>query len=235
MSLPNNTTALNALLSAVNALPEKIDTSGTAVAADIYTGKTATVNDVRITGSNPYNAANVEPAVANALAELAEKGVDTAGAGLADIAGLIASIEAGGGGYFQTDFIPANDVMGSTTTGVEIEHNLGKMPVAIFTLRKGATGAVRYEIFFQGLFAAGTDSYAIQVYHNYSTTASGISDVSGAEVAAGAADTLDGAVNFNTIRSPYTRISETSVTLIGQSNYSYARLKAGVTYTLVVM
>lgn len=97
MSLSNNTASLTAVLESVNALPEKIDTSGTAVAADIYAGKTATVNDVKLTGSNPYNADNVDPAVANALAELAEKGVDTAGAGLADIAGLIASIEAGGG------------------------------------------------------------------------------------------------------------------------------------------
>lgn len=33
MSLQTNTTSLNALLNAVNTLPEKIDTSGTAVAA----------------------------------------------------------------------------------------------------------------------------------------------------------------------------------------------------------
>ena len=89
---------LDEMDSAIASIPEKIDTSGTAVAADIYEGKTATVNDVRLTGSNPYNAANVDPAVANALAALAEKGVDTSGKWLADIAGLIASIEAGGGG-----------------------------------------------------------------------------------------------------------------------------------------
>lgn len=95
MSIQNNTTGLSTLKDLINALPEYIDTTGTAVAADIYSGKTATVGGVKLTGTNPYNAANVDPAVADAITALTDKGVDATGAGLADLAGLIAGIESG--------------------------------------------------------------------------------------------------------------------------------------------
>lgn len=98
MSLESNTAALEAILEMASSLPDKVDTSGTATAADIYTGKTATVDDVKLTGTNPYNAANVDPQVTSILSALTDKGVDTTGAGLDDIAGLIAAIESGGGG-----------------------------------------------------------------------------------------------------------------------------------------
>ena len=115
MSLTQNTTSLQSLLETINSLPDYVDTSGTAVAADIYTGKTATVNNAKVTGTNPYNAANVDPAVTSALAALAEKGVDTTGAGLANLATLIAAIEAGGGG----DIAPFSDIIIGTITPAE--------------------------------------------------------------------------------------------------------------------
>lgn len=127
MSLTQNTTSLQSLLETINSLPDYVDTSGTAVAADIYTGKTATVNNAKVTGTNPYNAANVDPAVTSALAALAEKGVDTTGAGLANLATLIAGIEAGGGGDFK---VCAGKVVFAEkqNTPYVITHNLGVVP-----------------------------------------------------------------------------------------------------------
>lgn len=133
-TINQNTTDLQALLNLANSLPEKVDTSGTATAADIYTGKTATVNDQKITGTNPYNAANVDPAVTSALTALADKGVDTTGADLFDLAELIAAIEAGGGGsnVAYGSFTPTSAVDSYTLT-----HGLGKVPDFIMLVRKG--------------------------------------------------------------------------------------------------
>ena len=124
-NLNQNTTDLQSLLESVNALPKKVDTSGTATASDIFTGKTATVNDTLLTGTNPYNAANVDPAVTSALNALVEKGVDTSGKGLADLGSLIAAIEAGGGEfkYATGSITPSEDIKSITIT-----HNLGRIP-----------------------------------------------------------------------------------------------------------
>ena len=149
MSLNNNTASLESILAAVNALPDKPDTSGTATAADIFEGKTATVNDEKLTGTNPYNAANVDPAVTSALAAIAEKGVDTTGAGLSDIAGLIAAIEAGGGGMSSGTYIAANDTDSSSVT---LTLNFGFTP-KLFIMLSLSTGDM-----------TGTESQAYYAY-----------------------------------------------------------------------
>lgn len=107
---------------------EIIDTSGSATEADILIGKTATVNDEKLTGTMPNNGAmdktmdgvntksvsvpagytsggtvsmdnTVDNAVAAALAALTEKGVTVpAGANVTGLADLIAAVESGGEG-----------------------------------------------------------------------------------------------------------------------------------------
>jgi len=159
MSLQTNTASLTALLESVNALPDKIDTSGTATAADIYEGKTATVNDTKLTGTNPYNAANVDPAVTSALAAIAEKGVDTTGAGLADIATLVAAIEAGGGeGKTNKLLIRMNEEqrMNSTTPAV-FEHGLGSVPDFFILFDRGGASAANQ--FIAAVYAKPSSSY----------------------------------------------------------------------------
>lgn len=67
----------------------------------------------------------INSAKADILAALTEKGVDTTGAGLADIAGLVAAIQAGGGDvqFHMQTWTPAEDVnMGN------IEHGAGFAP-----------------------------------------------------------------------------------------------------------
>lgn len=107
-----------------------IDLTGDSVtAAALYSGaKAHDKSGEQIVGTNPYNAANVDPAVANILAALTEKGVDTSGAGLGDIAALVAGIEAGGGGLalyhetitYEEDYKP--------TIAPKHTHNLGVIP-----------------------------------------------------------------------------------------------------------
>lgn len=64
-----------------------------------------------------------------ALAALAEKGVDTSGKGLADIAGLIASIEAGGGAQVATGSVTfAEQIEIGANSYVLFEHNAGFTP-----------------------------------------------------------------------------------------------------------
>lgn len=76
--------------------------------------------------------------VAAALAALTEKGVDTSGAGLADIAALIAAIEAGGGGSYTI-------IEGTFTTNGQISSaydlaTLPKQPEYAFLIFDGSTG-----------------------------------------------------------------------------------------------
>lgn len=124
MSIKNNTPDLQGILDTINTLPDYVDTTGTATAADIYTGKTATVNAKKLTGTNPYNAANVDPAVADALAALVEKGVDTTGAGLAELAALIGGIETGGIMVTTGSLTPASKI----STKYVVSHGLGTQP-----------------------------------------------------------------------------------------------------------
>lgn len=159
MSLNNNTTSLQAILTTVNALPDKVDTSGTATAADIYTGKTATVNDAKITGTNPYNAATVDPAVTSALAAIAEKGVDTTGKGLSDIAALVAAIEAGGGVKIAHGMVEVAE----DTLIVEVTHGLGVIPEYIHVAAYRDMGSRQtYTVYATG---GKIDAYSVGRYH----------------------------------------------------------------------
>lgn len=116
--------AINKVIYGGNAL---IDLTGDDVtAAALYEGvKAHDKSGAQITGTNPYNAANVDPAVTSALAALTEKGVDTTGKWLADIAGLVSAIESGGGSvqFHMQTWTPAEDVsMGN------IQHGAGFAP-----------------------------------------------------------------------------------------------------------
>lgn len=152
MSIKNNTPYLQGILDTINTLPDYVDTTGTATAADIYTGKTATVNDKKLTGTNPYNAANVDPAVADALAALVEKGVDTTGAGLAELAALIGGVS---GAKIETGSKTYSTGVDSTSN-LTIAHSLGKAPdffLVAVTNRGSSTGA------FGGAFYYGAQEY----------------------------------------------------------------------------
>lgn len=123
--------AINKVIYGGNAL---IDLTGDDVtAASLYKGvKAHDKAGAQITGTNPYNAATVDPAVTSALAAIAEKGVDTTGAGLADIAGLVESIQAGGEyEIISGDYIPAETITLEKNVLSELtEHNAGKYPIA---------------------------------------------------------------------------------------------------------
>lgn len=86
----------------------------------------------------------INQAKADILTALAEKGVDTTGAGLSDIAGLVAAIEAGGVAV-KTGML----TMASDEINVTITHDLGEVPYffAIIQISKaGFTTSPSYAV-----------------------------------------------------------------------------------------
>ena len=73
-------------------------TSDTVTAANLCNGVTAHDKaGEKITGTNPYNASNIEPVASESLSALSDKGVELTGSeGIFDIPSLIAKIETGG-------------------------------------------------------------------------------------------------------------------------------------------
>lgn len=101
--IEQNTVSLQDLLETINALSGSDgmvlpEVTNPAAASDIFTGKEALSGaGAKLTGTNPYNAANVDLAVENALTELAKKGVPVNGSEeLGDLASLIGSIQING-------------------------------------------------------------------------------------------------------------------------------------------
>lgn len=112
------------------------------------------------------------------LAALTEKGVDTTGAGLADIAALVAGIQAGGGGgsdlltVLATGTItPSSDISFkrgnvSTNTPLEIVHNSGKIPKAVYLTHPLGTPSLNYldayvEIYLKDIDTNDDTSYCV--------------------------------------------------------------------------
>ena len=94
----------------------------------------------------------INSAKADILAALTEKGVDTSGAGLADIAGLIAAIEAGGGGsgghrldrVSTGSFTMAEEI--GLNTGYTFEHDCGRVPTLLY-IKASATPSTQTAVY----------------------------------------------------------------------------------------
>lgn len=90
--------------------------------------------------------------VAAALAAIAEKGVDTTGARLADIASLVAGIQADGGGLDLTSFIPyVSGTAGSFTPvenlrkiDIDIPYDEGLVPTLVMFFVSKDNGNIEY-------------------------------------------------------------------------------------------
>jgi hypothetical protein len=112
MSLKQNTTDLQAALAAITGLPDYIDPAAAPIPAD-------------------------------AIAALTEKGVDVeGGADVSTLAGLIAAIEAGGGGLKATwgtvtlaEEVTLDLINSDAALLYEIEHGLGEEPDAYMIVR----------------------------------------------------------------------------------------------------
>lgn len=224
-TINQNTTDLQAILNLANSLPEKVDTSGTATVADIYTGKTATVNDQKITGTNPYNAANVDPVVTSALTALADKGVDTAGADLFDLAELIAAIEAGGAAVAYGSVTPT-----SNTYNLVVTHGLGVIPdVVMFWMNDQISNSSQIETdtLYFGLATPNDDIFSGE--NVYSTFQSGTTTYSSRYITgSGNLTTSASMANiFKTYGAPHSGTNETFT--LGD-NISELFLKASCTY-----
>lgn len=113
------------------------------------------------------NLSSANSSVANALAALVEKGVDTTGAGLAEIAGLIAGIETGGRlKYIESTFAVANETSSYTLT-----HNLGMVPdFVLFVINASVTLSLSTTTFpLWGIKIPGSSS-SVGMYKNSSST-----------------------------------------------------------------
>lgn len=97
-------------------------------------------------------AEDTDTAVEAALAALTEKGVDTAGAGLVDIAGLIAAIEAGGAIFEVGSYTPTSD-----QTGALIYHSLGVRPNVLLCWMNGYLQTYPYLACGLGTYGIGAD------------------------------------------------------------------------------
>lgn len=212
-NLNQNTASLRAVLDTINALPSKVDTSGTATAADIFTGKTATVNDAKLTGTNPYNAANVDPAVADALAALVEKGMDTTGAGLAELAGLIAAIEAGGGGITSEHFDIAFGSFITADGVIRVKVDCG-FPIS-------ATDGFFY-LFGSGAIVERTASCNVAGYAAYNITSGGLVGSYGTMIyASGTATSLSSVKLISSAETCKSDCTETEIYLYGYGAWHF--------------
>jgi hypothetical protein len=149
------------------------------------------------------------------------------------MAEAVAAIEAGGA-IFETDFTPTTDVKGNTsTTYITIEHNLGVVPKLILLVRADIHGTVQNELImsiYHTLYDYGYE-HSILIYHNKSTAGDGYTYayVTPAVTASSSAATS----NLN--NQSVINITPISVTVVGQKSSSTVRLKAGVTYRMVVI
>lgn len=169
--LTQNTTNLDALIEKANALPDKLDTSDAdATADDIVSPKTAYVNGVKVTGTNPYEKTATDTHIANALTEIVNKGVTVpSGADVSDLATLIAEIEAGGGKYAYGAFKPASDV-----DNIDITHNLGVVPdYAICAVPLGNASNIIQVI---GVVPGVNEYYPSSCFLFYRTSSSKVND-----------------------------------------------------------
>lgn len=103
-------------------------TADTLTSSDqLVTGaKAHTKSGASVTGTNPYEKTATDAAVSNALAALTEKGVSVSGSeGIADLAALIAAIEAGGGGKVMASktITPSEDVICGDATSSQQQDN----------------------------------------------------------------------------------------------------------------
>lgn len=134
---------------------------------------------------------------------------------------------------YETDFVPAVDVIGEETdTYIPIEHNLGVVPNTIIIARKQFSGAVKYENFYSIVTSRclSNSLLAAQSYHGSSRTQNGEEDIDvDTEV-----DFTIGSFN-NSEKTSVINVTETSLNIVGQLGSGKARLKAGITYHLVVI
>jgi hypothetical protein len=150
----------------------------------------------------------------------------------------IAGIQAGGGGakIFETDFTPAQDVIGTDeSTWIPIEHNLGAIPHTAIIYRKQLTGAVQYETFvsFSSKHARNVDYCYKVVAFNYTSGTMASEDSAISTGASARNEPLESAAWGK--KANVINLSETSLYVCGQGGDSKARLKAGADYHLVVM
>lgn len=217
--------AINKVIYGGNAL---IDLTGDDVtAASLYEGvKAHDKSGAQITGTNPYNAANVDPAVTSALAALTEKGVDTTGAGLADIAGLVAAIESGGGSIVSGELIFAED----NTEDVEITHDLGAIPKAAAIFRVAIPNTLidvagTNDLVFS--YAAVVDELSVQLTGKVYTSNS-LSRLNMTVPGTGSDHSITAAGGSS---SAFVSATETAIVI----RRAKARLVAGLTYVYLIM
>lgn len=97
--------------------------------------------------------------VTDILSALTDKGVDTTGAGLDDIAGLVAGIESGGGGGKTNNLLirtNESQKMNSTTPAV-FEHGLGSVPDFFILFDRGGASAANQ--FIAAVYAKPSSSF----------------------------------------------------------------------------
>lgn len=170
-----------------------------------------------------------------ALAAIADKGVTVPDGSTSDaLAGLIASIEAGGAQLYETDITPAVDVSSSdSSTWITISHNLGAIPRIVIITRVSLIGSVQYESYFSITYNinSASKSYSVQVYHNSSTALASETNSKPAVVVSNSQTTDIG----NEYRANVSKVNTSTLDLVGQANNSQKRLKAGSTYHVVVI
>ena len=103
--------------------------------------------------------------VTDILAALTEKGVDTTGAGLSDVAALIAGIQAGGGTKIETgEFTLTEDAQ-----QYEVTHSLGETPKVLLCWVKTYITAASYLTGGMGVMVGNVDEN-IPIYNTGTTT-----------------------------------------------------------------
>lgn len=137
--------------------------------------------------------------VTSILTALTDKGVDTTGAGLSDIAALVAGIESGGGGLFtikQGTYIPASDV----TESLSIADIIGETPddakkwfFIMLTYDASQTGIRLITMLSVVRTAKYSNEYSAGYYGLYATSNSSSSHRSNCEYTTDGKVTLPGA------------------------------------------
>lgn len=102
--------------------------------------------------------------VSAALAAIADKGVDVPDGSTSDaLAGLIAAIEAGGGGGAK--FLTGEFTLDTPVAGVSVEHNFGEVPNFAFYFAKTAPRVtLQYESYLTKVFSIYFDGWFYSYY-----------------------------------------------------------------------
>lgn len=177
----------------------------------------------------------INAAKADILAALTEKGVDTSGAGLADIAALVAGIEAGGGGG---NFATGTFTVTSDVNYRNITHDLGTIPNLFIVWSNDVTaGSSLYIITLASFVPDPTDTQkqaaVIKFYSSGSETVNVTTQYSsGISITGSASSSTDYA------KTPYVaNVNENECRVhgyYGSASSSQRKFKSGATYKWIV-